>query len=86
MLCQGDITKKSVILNFTLDDVFPFIKYNQREYLFREAILHLLGAEDKELTDKLKKMDYCRACKKTSKRNCLECDKNIRVTDGRISK
>jgi len=61
-----------------LEEVNPFVKYQQREVLFRDAILSYLGVKSQdEVVD-----EYCIACRQAGlDKDCASCDRDIKVAE-----
>jgi hypothetical protein len=77
LLSKGDITKYSDILwNVTPKGAEFFIKYQNKEVLFREAVLSYLGVKSHDDT-----MDeYCMTCQQVGlDKDCENCSKDIKV-------
>ena len=79
ILCRGDITKKDTILwGFTMDECKPYLKFMERELLFREAVIGTLIDESK--SKKNIESKYCVACKMAHPDiDCSKCNKDIQV-------
>lgn len=78
-LSKGDITKRDEILwNCTIDELKPYIKFIERDILFREAVIGTFVDEKKSkgyIED-----EYCKACKLTHPDiDCSKCSKDIQV-------
>ena len=81
LLCGGDITRRDRILwEYPLEECKPWLKYQERQVLFREAIIHLLVGETAGEKKARTEDAYCRACKAAKKdHDCNSCSRDIRI-------
>jgi hypothetical protein len=77
------VTKHDAVLwGVMLKQAGPYIEHQQREVLFREAVLAFLGqGQGQAPGDK-----YCAACRAAKKNDCGNCDRNITVVETKNSK
>jgi hypothetical protein len=79
LLSKGDISKYDDILwSVTPDAAEPFIKYQKKEVLFREAVLSFLGVKaHDDIVD-----DYCMTCQQAGLDiDCEHCSKDIKIEE-----
>lgn len=63
-----------------MNECEPWLKYQERQLLFREAVIHFLVGETEEEKRKRQEREFCRACKAAKKnRDCDACDRRITV-------
>lgn len=78
MLSNGDVTKRiQVLFEHPIEELTPYIKYNLRQIIFREAVIGLCGgpAMEQNGTTKTPQSDYCKVCKTVNKNiDCSKCD------------
>jgi len=79
-LSKGDILKRDEILwNYTMEEVKPYMKYIERDLLFREAVIRTLIDESK--SQKSIEDRYCNACKAAGKDDCKNCTRDIKLKE-----
>lgn len=72
ILCDGDILKQCQIVEFTFEEVKPFLEYRCESIAIRKGILQMVKDNDKEY-------QYCKVCKKMGKNDCANCSKEFKV-------
>lgn len=82
-MSAGDITRRdSILWGFTPADCKPYWKYQQRQLLFREAVIGLLVGETKEEKKTRQEREYCEACRATKRnKDCETCPKTFGVNE-----
>jgi hypothetical protein len=80
-LSKGDITKKDYILwNHTIEEARPYLKFIEREVLFREAVIAFFVDESK--TKEGVKDKFCNTCKQAfPDKDCKTCTKEFDVLE-----
>jgi hypothetical protein len=71
ILCDGDITKKNQIEEFSFEEVQPYLKYRCEAIALQKGILELIKQSDKEYK-------FCQICKKLGKDDCDNCSKEFK--------
>lgn len=66
----------------TWQECKPYLEYQKRQILFREAIIHFLVGETEDEKRKRLQDEYCKACRQAKKDNCATCTKQIRIGNG----
>lgn len=60
----------------------PYLKYQERQLLFREAVIGFLVGETKDEKQKRIENEYCNACRIVKKDvDCRRCDKRVEVIE-----
>ena len=74
ILCDGDITKKNSIIEFSFEEIKPYLDYRCEAIAIRKGILHLVKENDKE-------QKFCQVCKKLNQDDCDNCTKEFKEID-----
>ena len=74
ILCDGDILKRNSILEFSFEEVKPYLDYRCESIAIRKGILHVFKDIDKE-------SKFCQVCKKLNQDNCDNCTKEFKEID-----
>jgi len=72
ILSDGDITKRDEVLDFSYEEVKPYLEYRCEAIAIRKGILQMVKENDKE-------SQFCKICKKIGKDDCDNCSKEFKV-------